>query len=128
RSVVIVVALGCGAAALHGQATGKVEFEVVSIKRNTSGNPGNSARTLPDGTQVMTNSPIRAFIMSASPVDAEEVIGLPDWALTERYDVAFKPPAGYTRDQRDQRGEMMRNMFADRMKLVAHIEERERDG
>jgi uncharacterized protein (TIGR03435 family) len=97
RSIVIVVALGCGAFVLHGQSSAKVEFEVVSIKRNTSGNPGNSARTLPDGTQVMTNSPIRAFIMSASPVDAEEVIGLPDWALTERYDVAFKPPAGYTR-------------------------------
>jgi uncharacterized protein (TIGR03435 family) len=125
RSIVIVAALGCGAPALHGQSTAKVEFEIVSIKRNTSGNPGNSGRTLPDGTQLMTNSPIRAFIMGASPVAAEEVIGLPDWALTERYDLALKPPAGYARDQR---AEMMRNMFADRMKLVAHIEERERDG
>jgi uncharacterized protein (TIGR03435 family) len=125
RSIMIAAALTCDATALHAQSSGKTEFEIVSIKRNTSGNTGNSGRTLPDGTQMMTNSPIRAFIMGASPVPAEEVIGLPDWALTERYDVALKPPAGYARDQR---GEMMRNMFADRMKLVAHIEEREREG
>jgi uncharacterized protein (TIGR03435 family) len=125
RTVVIVGTLGCAAHALQAQSTGKVEFEIVSIKHNTSGNAGNSGRTLPDGTQMMTNSPIRAFIMGASPVPAEEVIGLPDWALTERYDVALKPPAGYSRDQR---GEMMRNMFADRMKLVAHMEEPDREG
>src|SRR5262245_9824004 len=123
-SIAIVIALGDVHSALDAQSTGKVEFEIVSIKRNTSGNQGSSGRTLPDGTQMMTNSPIRAFIMRASPVPADEVVGLPDWALTERYDVALKPPAGYTLDQR---GEMMRNMFGDRMKLAAHIEERQRD-
>jgi uncharacterized protein (TIGR03435 family) len=124
-SMVIVIALANAHSALDAQSTGRVEFEIVSIKRNTSGNPGSSGRTLPDGTRMVTNSPIRAFIMSASPVPADEIIGLPDWALTERYDVALKPPAGYTRDQR---GEMMRSMFADRMKLAAHVEERQRDG
>ena len=125
RSIMIVAALVCGAASLDAQSTGTVEFEIVSIKRNTSANTGSSGRTLPDGTQMMANFSIRAFIEGASPVPIEDVIGLPDWARSDRYDVTLKPPAGYTRDQR---GEMMRNMFADRMKLVAHVEERERDG
>ena len=123
--LITVAALVYGAANPHAQSTGKVEFEVVSIKRNVSGNPGNSGRTLPDGTQMMFNTPIRILVRAASPVPVEEVIGLPDWALNDRYDVTLKPPNGYTPDQRD---EMMRNMFADRMKLVAHIEQRERDG
>jgi len=125
RSILILSALGCCVPALQAQSTGKVEFEVVSIKRNSSGNRGNSGRTLPDGTQMMINSPIRTFIMGVSPVPVDEVIGLPDWALTERYDIALKPPTGYARAQH---GEMMRNMFADRMKLVSHIDEREREG
>lgn len=101
-----------------------VEFDVVSIKRNASGTLGNAMRTLPDGTQVMTNTPIRSFILAASPVATREVIGLPDWATTERYDVTLKPPPGSTSDQRKQ---MMHAMFADRMKLVANVEQRERD-
>jgi uncharacterized protein (TIGR03435 family) len=52
------------------------------------------------------------------------VIGLPDWASTERYDVTAKPPADSTREQRS---EMWRTLFAERMKLVAHVEEKERD-
>jgi uncharacterized protein (TIGR03435 family) len=79
---------------------------------------------LPDGTQRMTNMPIRNFILAAAPVPTREVIGLPDWATTERYDVELKPPPGSTSAQRR---EMMRAMFADRMKLVAHIEQQERD-
>jgi uncharacterized protein (TIGR03435 family) len=125
RMSVVVAAFAGAALMIHAQSISKVEFEIVSIKRNTSGNPGNSGRTLPDGTQMMANTTIRSFILAASPVAAEEVIGLPDWALSDRYDVTVKPPASYARDQWV---EMMRNMFADRMKLAAHIEERERDG
>jgi uncharacterized protein (TIGR03435 family) len=100
------------------------EFEVVSIKRNLSGGVGNSGRTLPDGTRILVNSAVRNFIMAASPVDAVDVEGLPGWAFTERYDVTAKPPAGATNAERRA---MMQRMFADRFKLVAHIEERERD-
>src|SRR5439155_23464722 len=44
RTIVIVGALGCAAHARQAQSTGKVEFEIVSIKHNTSGNVGNSGR------------------------------------------------------------------------------------
>ena len=111
---------------LHAQSTPatSVEFDVVSIKRNTAvGAPG-GIRTLPDGTFVMTNQPIRSVILSASPVPAREVAGIPDWVNTERYDITAKPPAGATRDQSRQ---MWQAVFANRMKLVAHIEEQERN-
>jgi uncharacterized protein (TIGR03435 family) len=105
-------------------AQAPVEFDVVSIKRNSSTTPGGGGRSLPDGTQMMSNMAIRNFILAASPVPTREVTGLPDWATTERYDVTLKPPAGSTPEQRKQ---MMQAMFADRMKLMAHLEQHERD-
>ena len=113
-------------AALHAisaQAT-RVEFDVVSIKRADPDASGGGMRTLPDGTSIMSNVAIGQFIRSAAPVPVQEVIGLPDWANTERYDVTAKPPAGSTREQRS---EMWRTLFAERMKLAAHVEEKERD-
>jgi uncharacterized protein (TIGR03435 family) len=95
------------------------EFEVASIKRNTSGDLGNSMRSLPDGTEVMVNSPIRSFLGAAFPSESGQYIGLPDWAQTERYDITVKPPAGTARGQTQQ---MWRALFAERMKLVAHDE------
>lgn len=99
-------------------------FEVVSIKRNTSGSDAAGIRTLPDGTFQMVNQPIRSIILAASPVQTREVEGMPDWMLRERYDITAKPPAGSTAEQRQQ---MFRTMFADRFKLVGHVEQRERD-
>jgi len=107
------------------QSARPAEFDAVSIKRHTAQDNGGSMRTLPDGTFTMTGFPIRSIITSASPVRLREVVGLPDWVETERYDITAKPPAGSTREQRD---EMWRTMFADRMKLSAHIEEQERNG
>jgi uncharacterized protein (TIGR03435 family) len=79
-------------------------------------------RALPDGTLVMTNQSIRSILAGAAPVPVRDVIGYPSWVTTERYDVTLKPPPGSTPQQRAQ---MQRTMFAERMKLVAHVEERE---
>jgi uncharacterized protein (TIGR03435 family) len=109
---------------INGQSLGRTEFEIVSIKRNMSGPGAVDRRTLPDGSVWIVNMPVRAFIVAASPAPTSEVFGLPDWAFAERYDVVVKPPAGSTFDQRDQ---MWRAMFADRMRLAAHVEQRQRD-
>ena len=101
------------------------EFDAVSIKRDTAQDTGGSMRSLPDGTFMMTGLPMRSVMRFASPVQVSEVVGLPDWVETERYDITAKPPAGSTREQRD---EMWRMMFADRTKLSAHVEEQERNG
>src|SRR5689334_14343548 len=86
-------------AAQSPQRSSPAEFEVVSIKRNTTGETGGGIRSLPDGTMIMTNQPIRSIVNGASPVPAREVEGLPDWVTRERYDVTTKPPAGSTREQ-----------------------------
>ncbi len=96
-------------------AQAPTQFEVVSIKRNKAG---------VDAGGGIQNLPISSLIAGAAPVPVREVIGAPDWVNTERYDVTSKPPAG---SSAAQRREMVRRMFADRMKLVAHIEQRERD-
>jgi len=104
--------------------TPRAEFDVVSIKRSAPDAVGGSMRNLPDGTSIMANVRVQQFITGAAPVPVREVIGLPEWATTERYDVTAKPPAGSTPQQRS---EMWRTFFAERMKLLAHVEERERD-
>jgi uncharacterized protein (TIGR03435 family) len=114
----------CSVQSIHAQSTTRVEFEVISIKRASPDAVGGGMRNLPDGSFIGTNNTIASMIMVASPVPVREVVGLPDWANTERYDITARPPANSTREQRS---EMWRTAFAERMKLVAHIEERERD-
>ena len=124
HATLVSTVCGCLAVGAQDQPAGTAQFEVVSIKRNSSLTTGGGMRSLPDGTTVMTNQPIRSIILSASPVPVREVEGLPDWVNTERYDITLKPPAGAAREQR---GEMMRRMFVERTKLQAHVEDRERD-
>jgi uncharacterized protein (TIGR03435 family) len=108
---------------LRAQAT--LEFDAVSIKRNNAApNAGGGTQSLPDGTYVGNNQPISSIIWFASPTAVREVVGLPAWAKEDRYDVIAKPPSGATPLQREQ---MWRRMFAQRMKLVAHLEDREID-
>ena len=123
-------ALVCSQPAIFAQAPvaqspAPLEFDVVSIKPSTAGPTGGSGfRTLPDLTFMMTNAPLRSIIMNASPVDGvREVLGLPDWANRDPYDVTAKPPAGTTREQLRP---MWQALLADRMKLVSHIEQQER--
>ena len=111
-------------AALFAQADTRAEFDVVSIKRHDPNDFSGAIRTFPDGTFTMTGMAIASIISSASPTPTRDVEGLPRWAQTERYDVTVKPPAHSTRDQI---GQMWRAMFADRMKLSSHVEEREQN-
>lgn len=104
--------------------TPPAEFDVVSITRSAPDAVGSSMRTMPDGTSVMTNVAVSQFITGAAPLPVRQVAGLPAWANSERYDVTAKPPPGSTPEQRRQ---MWQTMFAQRMQLVAHVEEREQD-
>src|SRR5690349_4173758 len=77
--------------AIHAQAPpAPLSFEVISIKRNTSGpGTGGGMRTLPDGTFMMRNQGIGTLVTAASPVPVllRDVVGLPQWAMSEPYDV-----------------------------------------
>ena len=107
------------------QTTAALRFDVVSIKRHTIVEAAGGSRARPDGTTEVTNQTFESMIRSASPVPVRQVVGYPDWVKYERYDVITKPPAGATPEQR---ATMMRMLFADRMMLVGHVEQRKQDG
>jgi hypothetical protein len=69
-----------GAPVMQAQPPSAAQFDVVSIRPNMAvPGSGGGMRTLPDGTFMMTNQPIRSIILAASPVPARDVVGLPDW-------------------------------------------------
>jgi uncharacterized protein (TIGR03435 family) len=105
-------------------------FEVVSIKRNVSNALGSNGSALrserPDGGFTLLNIPImtlvgRAQFPAIPPVD---MVGLPEWARSERYDVSATSPLGRQATP-EERAAMLRAMLAERTKLVTHVEKRE---
>jgi uncharacterized protein (TIGR03435 family) len=96
-------------------------FEVASIKRSSSGLGPASMRSSPDGQVTATRLPLKAFLSRGwGAFETEE--GMPSWMTSDQYDVAVKPPAGATADELRQ---MWRNLFAERLKLSAHLAPRE---
>jgi uncharacterized protein (TIGR03435 family) len=55
-----------------------------------------------------------------------EIVGVPEWARTERYDVIAT--ASLAHPTPDDRATMLRAMLVDRCKLAVHVEKREQDG
>jgi uncharacterized protein (TIGR03435 family) len=89
-----------GASLLSAQTSPPLpEFEVVSIKRSPADATGGGLQTLPDGTFIMRNQPIRSILRAGSPVPPSEIEGAPEWTARERYDITAKPPADSTRRQ-----------------------------
>ena len=99
-------------------------FDVVSIKRNMAGvGPGNLAPPIfrPDGSLVLKNVTVNVLIARAYP--GTDIVGLPDWVRTERYDIATTSTLSTA--TAEDRIAMLRAMLADRFQLKTHIEQRE---
>jgi uncharacterized protein (TIGR03435 family) len=104
-------------------------FDVVSIKRHVA-QPGalafgSTQNQRPDGGFTLTNIPAATLISHAYPPNPPaDMVGLPTWAMSERYDVSAT--STLTQASPEERLAMMRAMLADRFKLVVRIEPRER--
>jgi uncharacterized protein (TIGR03435 family) len=96
-------------------------FDVASIKRNATGEEMMTFRTMPDGTVLMSNVTLQVAISRAYP-DQFAVVDLPGWASSERYDITAKAPAGSAAAASPA---MLRDLFADRLKLRVHVEMRD---
>jgi uncharacterized protein (TIGR03435 family) len=112
--------------AAQSPAGGGARFETVSVKRNTSGAQGGTNQNQP-GRYVATNISLRMLIRNAYGVLDSQIVSGPqvataDYMAAEKFDVVATIAGDATREQR---GEMMRNMLADRFKLVVHTEMRE---
>ena len=110
-----IVALVGGMAALSAQGAAQLplSFDVVSVKRSVSADTGFSFGTRPGGW-AMVNSSIAALIRSAYPAQAPDLVGAPEWVMSDRYDLTAKAAGNPTRDEIRL---MLRTLLAERFKL-----------
>ena len=98
-------------------------FDVVSVKRNTSGGPM-LQRTTPENV-AMFNIAVRQVIRMAYQLQDFQIAGVPDWANTDRFDIEgrFDPaavPAGPA-PQAPRMLLMLRTLLRDRFGMVAQM-------
>ena len=118
-------------------AAQKPAFEVAAIKRSENIDAGGTLGLLPGGRFRAINWDARALIGVAyrtrppRTLDRSQIIGLPDWALTERYDINAKIAAelAATIDAPNRDPNLMpklvQSLLEDRFKLKMHYEKRE---
>ena len=131
RRVFCAVVVAASGTALGAQqqtaATSGPQFDVVSIKLNTGGVSNSTLTERPDGGLRSINRPLYTLIARAYPPTLPvEIVGVPEWARTDRYDVIATASLAHATP--DDRAAMLRAMLADRFKLVAHYEKREQEG
>jgi len=116
----MVVATG---ALVGAQAPAGPAFEVASVKPNTSGDGRVMLAFQPGGRVTETGVTLLLLMRNAYRLQEFQLTGAPDWARTERFDIAAKAPEGTVGP--DQIQPMMRTLLADRFKLVTHSETRD---
>ena len=122
----LLLIFACGE--VHGQPSGKPEFEVVSVKPSASPNGGRMTVGCHGGPG--TVDPV---LLVCQNLDLANLVGIaylldyfqlsaPDWMNDARFDIRAKIPEGTTKDQV---ASMWQNMLADRFNLRVHRETRE---
>jgi uncharacterized protein (TIGR03435 family) len=122
--LLLALALGC-----HAQH----EFEVASIKPNTSMGNNVSIQRGPGNGLIATNVTLRSLITFAYDIRDHQLVGGPAWLDKDRYDVVAKPPSPKEgapeptefREVFLLMRERVQALLADRFKLVVHTETRE---
>jgi len=106
-------------ATLAESQSSQVAFDVASVKRNPDGgrNIGNFPRQfrfLAGGREFeMIEGAVVALIRYAYPTVSDEVRGIPDWVLSERYDVKARAVEPTTiRQRRAMVGALLANRFS----------------
>ena len=110
--------------AVHGQTDpARPAFEVAAIKRNVSAGGFSGDRNFPGGRLSIENRPLRQVVRSAYGSADMEVVGGPGWIDADRWDIVATAATG---NREAPWREMLKTLLADRFKLVAHVEPRER--
>ena len=97
-------------------------FDVVSIKPNKSGAPGSETDTTAGRVSVINATPL-SLLIRAFGVARFQIVGAPDWALTERYDLVATVPEGRVLNDQDRQA-FFEKMLAERWQLRYHRETR----
>ena len=120
------------ASSVFAQETSNLQFEVASVKPNTSGSGSISIGGPNPNRFNATNAPVRMLLRTAFRVQDYQIIGGPSWITTDRFDIeakadGLKPgdpcfgpacPPGPLQI-------MLQNLLADRFQLKTHHETRE---
>jgi uncharacterized protein (TIGR03435 family) len=122
------------AIAVAAQTANGPTYDVVSVKKNSSGALGsNGSSERPDGSFTLLNVPVTTLIARGyrdnMPIPVDNVTGLPGWAGVrdgERYDIIAKSSLSRPATS-DEKQAMVRALLADRFKLVTHMENREQE-
>ena len=114
----------------QSQPAAKPEFDVASIKPNTSGDRRVSFQITPGGRLACTNATAKTLIMMAYDLKPHQLDGGPNWLDSDRYDVTAKGEGGRGRDDfhdnfHDDFKVMLQGLLADRFKLTFHRETKE---
>lgn len=109
-------------AAIRATAAQDTAFEVASIRPDTS-LATQELRATPNGRLIATNVSLRRLIVRAYKLHDAQVIGAPDWAARERFDIDARmatAPAGGPEGVFP----LLQPLLFDRFKLRAHMETR----
>jgi uncharacterized protein (TIGR03435 family) len=128
---VLVVCLLAEAATPSAQRP--AAFEVASIKENRSRDLLIRVDTEPGGRFLAVNTPLRSLLQLAYGVADFEIIGAPDWAAVDRFDIVAQAGEELAPLEGPGRGspqvqQLLQALLRDRFALVAHREQRERPG
>jgi uncharacterized protein (TIGR03435 family) len=96
-------------------------FDVASVKRTTVEGPS-SVRLTPGGTLTVTNNVLLNIIRNAYNLSGAQIVDVPGWLQSERFDIVAKASAPFTQAQGML---MLRTLLAERFALVVHTDRRE---
>ena len=105
------------------QALADDRFDAISLRQNHSGDPRLSLTGGVRGRYSATNVPAGVLLRAAHRVQPAQIIGLPDWASVDRWDVVATIPDGPA--TADRQMALLRNMLKDRFSLAFHVETRQ---
>jgi uncharacterized protein (TIGR03435 family) len=99
-------------------------FEVASVKRNPDiSGPSKGVEIGPERLEAIWIS-VQPLILQAYGMSAGRILGMPDWARTERYDVRARTSKPSSRQEVLS---MLQTLLAERFSMKVHRETREMD-
>ena len=109
------------------------EFEVASIKPTSPDQQGTRAQIQPTGMVNVVGMPLRQLIQLAWDLQSDELVDVPKWATTTRFDIVARAFASTTNlDQPPIEiatlREMLRTFLTERFQIKTHVETREVSG
>jgi len=129
RLTLVLGLLLTGPAFLAGQsappaaADQRPRFDTASVKPNQSPDAGINNRFSP-GRFAYVNTPLEVFVYSAYRFPSERVLGMPDWARRDKYDITATHDPQYAAFSLQQLA-MLQRLLEERFSLQTHRETRE---